>query len=254
MIDIDAPVGGSPVRRKAKSGKKNKAAAGRPSPRQRRTQQERSAEARERLLGAAIALICEIGYSRTTLTEIARRAGMTRGAIQHHFAGRDTLVPAILDTLEGQIISAFEQVALDPHISNGEKLDAIIEGSGAVAQSDAYLAVVDIWVATRADPVLAAPLRELTVRAARQYRALWNRIFKNDIKARGYQDALRLVIGMLRGIAMSRLFEVPAHSIELTIAVCKTAARHCIVAAIDQAPGPQRQPNEPAPSPRATND
>jgi AcrR family transcriptional regulator len=239
MIDIDGPVGGSPAHRKAKSGKKNKAAPGRPSPRQRRTQQERSAEARERLLSAAIALICEIGYSRTSLTEIARRAGMTRGAIQHHFAGRETLVPAILDTLERQIISAFEQVALDQHISKEEKLDAIIEGSGAVAQSDAYLAVVDIWVATRADPVLAAPLRELTARAARQYRALWNRIFKNDIRASGYQAALRLVVGMLRGIAMSRLFEVPANSIELTIAVCKDAARRCIMVEMNRTPDPQ---------------
>ncbi|WP_340316837.1 hypothetical protein [Rhizorhabdus argentea] len=49
MIEIDAPVGSPPAGRKAKNGKKNAAEAGRSSM-QRRTQQERSAEARGRLL------------------------------------------------------------------------------------------------------------------------------------------------------------------------------------------------------------
>jgi AcrR family transcriptional regulator len=202
----------------------------------RRTQQERSADARARLLDAAISLICQLGYSRTTMTEIASRAGMTRGAIQHHFSGREMLVLAILGTLEKQIIDAFEQVAPDRDITVAAKIDTVVDALGAVAQSDAYLAVLDIWVSTRADRALARPVRASVVRATQQYRALWARIFKNELPNQAYEDALRIIVAMLRGMVISRMFEIAPRSIALTIAICKDAAKRRISASAGELP------------------
>lgn len=228
-IDADYRATSRPGRPGIKKGTKSKPIPGPKT--QRRTQQERSAEARTRLLTAAIALICEIGYSRTTMAEIASRAGMTRGAIQHHFSSRDTLVLAILDALEQRILDAFEQVAPDHDISVEEKLDAVIDALGEVAVSDAYLAVLDIWVATRADRALALPVRSAIVRATRHYRALWERIFRDDLPSEVYEDALRIIVGMLRSMVISRIFEVTPRSNDLTIAICKDAARRRVAAA-----------------------
>src|SRR5689334_4602801 len=50
---------------------------------------------RESLLRAARALIREKGYERTTLEEVARRAGMTTGAIYGNFKNRDELFIAL---------------------------------------------------------------------------------------------------------------------------------------------------------------
>ena len=47
----------------------------------RRTQAERTAETRRRILDAVVASIAEVGFRRTTATEIARRAGVTNGMI-----------------------------------------------------------------------------------------------------------------------------------------------------------------------------
>lgn len=60
-------------------------------PRRPGTKRERT---RERLLAAALAVIEEEGFARTSLEAIARRAGVTRGSIYSNFAGRDELLMA----------------------------------------------------------------------------------------------------------------------------------------------------------------
>ena len=67
----------------------------------RRTQAERTAETRRRILDAVVASIAELGFQRTTATEIARRAGVTWGAVQHHFGAKGGILEAVLeDTFE----------------------------------------------------------------------------------------------------------------------------------------------------------
>jgi AcrR family transcriptional regulator len=62
----------------------------------RRTKAE-AEQTRSALLDAAEALFWAKGVTRTTLEDIARVAGMTRGAIYHHFRGKADLLNALLD-------------------------------------------------------------------------------------------------------------------------------------------------------------
>ena len=62
----------------------------------RRSQSERRAETIELLLDATIATIAELGYHRATTAEICARAGVTHGALFHHFETRIDLVLAAL--------------------------------------------------------------------------------------------------------------------------------------------------------------
>src|SRR5262245_42810971 len=67
----------------------------------RRTQAERTAETRRRILDAVVESIAEVGCQRTTATEIAKRAGVTWGAVQHHFGAKGGILEAVLeDTFE----------------------------------------------------------------------------------------------------------------------------------------------------------
>jgi AcrR family transcriptional regulator len=70
--------------------------AGSATPRARRTHAERTAETRGRILAAVVECIGELGFQRTTASEIARRAGVTWGAVQHHFGGKDGILLAVL--------------------------------------------------------------------------------------------------------------------------------------------------------------
>jgi AcrR family transcriptional regulator len=58
----------------------------------RRTQEERAAETRLRLLDATIALLLDRGYSRITTADIAALAGVSRGALTHHFTSKEEIV------------------------------------------------------------------------------------------------------------------------------------------------------------------
>jgi len=62
-----------------------------------RKTKEEAAETRAKVLMAALDLFAEKGYSRTTLVDIAKRIGMTRGAVYWHFDGKPNLLAALMD-------------------------------------------------------------------------------------------------------------------------------------------------------------
>jgi AcrR family transcriptional regulator len=69
----------------------------------RRTQAERAAETREALIGAARPLFAEHGFSEVALETIVRAAGVTRGALYHHFADKTELFAAVFERVEGEV-------------------------------------------------------------------------------------------------------------------------------------------------------
>ncbi len=63
----------------------------------REPQQDRSRATRARLLEAAIACLAELGWTASTVAVVAERAGVSRGAAQHHFPTREALFTAALE-------------------------------------------------------------------------------------------------------------------------------------------------------------
>jgi len=62
----------------------------------REPKQKRSAETRERIRSAALALFCRGGYYNTTTNAIAREAGVPIGSLYSYFADKDALLLDIL--------------------------------------------------------------------------------------------------------------------------------------------------------------
>lgn len=73
------------------------------NPMARRTKEE-SAHTRERLIAAAREAFERHGYARTTLEQVARAAGLTRGAFYFHFADKAALFRAMRDQVELPLI------------------------------------------------------------------------------------------------------------------------------------------------------
>jgi AcrR family transcriptional regulator len=70
-----------------------------PNFRQRLTQDEKTAETRRRLLDAAIVCLIDRGYANTTTSEIAERAGLSRGAQLYHFPKKEELLTSAVEHL-----------------------------------------------------------------------------------------------------------------------------------------------------------
>jgi AcrR family transcriptional regulator len=77
-----------------------RAAAG---PRPRRTQADRSAATRDRLVAAARRLFAAQGFADVSTDAIVAAAGVTRGALYHQFADKTALFDAVLDAVEADI-------------------------------------------------------------------------------------------------------------------------------------------------------
>jgi AcrR family transcriptional regulator len=77
---------------------------GDPGHSRRRTQAERSASTRAALIAAARALFAERGFAGAGREEIVRRAGVTRGALQHHFGDKEGLFRAVFEAVEADVM------------------------------------------------------------------------------------------------------------------------------------------------------
>jgi AcrR family transcriptional regulator len=69
----------------------------------RRSQQDRSRSTRAALVATARALFAERGYAHVPAEEIVTAAGVTRGALYHHFADKQGLFRAVFEELEGEV-------------------------------------------------------------------------------------------------------------------------------------------------------
>jgi AcrR family transcriptional regulator len=69
----------------------------------RRTQAERAADTRDALIDAARPLFASLGFGEASLETIVRNAGVTRGALYHHFADKTELFAAVFEQVEGEM-------------------------------------------------------------------------------------------------------------------------------------------------------
>jgi AcrR family transcriptional regulator len=76
----------------------------------RRTQAERRAESRGRLIDAAIELLGTRGYAGTSLAEIGARAGLSRGLVNHHFGTKEACMEAVVVTIRNRVGAQLEKV------------------------------------------------------------------------------------------------------------------------------------------------
>lgn len=92
----------------------------------RRSQKERSAETSARLMSATIDLLHDRGLARTSTPEIARHAGVSRGALTHHFAGRDAIISASVADMLGKSTRDLHRFAED-FVARGGSSDEIVD-------------------------------------------------------------------------------------------------------------------------------
>jgi AcrR family transcriptional regulator len=105
------------------------------SPRWRRRKEARPAE----LLDAALEVFVERGYAGTRLEDVARRAGITKGAMYHYFENKESLFKAMIRAKVVENIVAIEQIVQDYQGSAREMLlllmtrwwERVVEGSNS---------------------------------------------------------------------------------------------------------------------------
>lgn len=96
---------------------------------QRRTQAERTAATRGALLKAARELFTRDGYAATGREAIVERAGVTRGAMYHHFADKEALFREVFEELEAECMAAAADAAMNNPALADDPLGQLRAGS-----------------------------------------------------------------------------------------------------------------------------
>ena len=76
--------------------------------------QARAETTRQKILDAAIDVFSEVGYAAAGLGEVIERAGMTKGALYHHFDSKEALATAIIEQGTNLTRDAFRHVCQSP--------------------------------------------------------------------------------------------------------------------------------------------
>lgn len=116
----------------------------------------RSQATRSRLVQATIDSLIEYGYSKTTGVEICRRAGVTRGALNHHFPDYSAL---LIDALR----EVYTTLKVEPDASSLERV--VRSGYKNVVQPE-FKVVIELWLASQNDPEIGDKLARVIAESA----------------------------------------------------------------------------------------
>jgi AcrR family transcriptional regulator len=173
-------------------------------PRQRRTQEERSAGTQKLLLDATVECLIDLGYAATTTTVIAERANVSRGAQLHHFPTKAALMTAALEHLARQLGAQLTAKARTLRGSGGGRTGDAIDALWAGYATPLFQAWLELLVAARTDADLR---RELTPLEQRMRTAVTDQVrdlFGLEALDDRIEAALRATVYLLQGMALER--------------------------------------------------
>ena len=169
--------------------------------RPRRTNRERTAATRARVLNAPIEQLAEQGYGNTTTVEVAERAGVSRGALVHHFPTRSDLVLSALEHLCERRLEDLEG-AIARLSETEDRLSAFVDLMWSTFDGPLFLAQLELWIAARTDPELRARLYPLERGFGKRLSELCAEALGDQTKARPVYE---LTKHLMRGMALERL-------------------------------------------------
>jgi AcrR family transcriptional regulator len=177
------------------------------APPRRRTQAERTAETRLRILKAAANLIRRRGYARFRTAEVAAEAGLSRGAQLHHFPTKDSLVVATLEYVfeQAQVLSRRRAAAVN---RPRDLIEAVIEDAKEFFFSEHFMVAIDIVLSTSTDQAVRRQILDISRKARRPVEAAWaEALVAGGIPGSVAADIVALTLGIVRGMALRTLWD-----------------------------------------------
>ena len=171
---------------------------------QREPQQDRSRATRLGLLEAAVESLAEVGWSASTVAAVAERAGVSRGAVQHHFPTREDLFIAALehvsDTRAAEIDRYIAAHRGEP-ISTQQALTLVVD----LYTGELFRAALVLWVASAAEPELRARVMPLEARFGRQMHRAAAQLLDVDESRPGVRELIQATLDLARGLGLANL-------------------------------------------------
>jgi AcrR family transcriptional regulator len=205
---------------------KNKSAST-PPVRTRGPHAERSAQMRQKLIEAAIECLRRVGYAATTTQLVMEEAGVSRGAMLHHFP---TKVDLIIAVGEAAALHQNRHVRrrLGEFPAGMERYLALTRATWEAICEPPALALIEIMMASRSDPGLGERFPAIAEAfEAEQREGVWELAFALGIRDRdAIERMVRLHLGAMRGLAVQVMFTGQREPAEASIGLLEQYTRN----------------------------
>ncbi|HUK00631.1 MAG TPA: TetR/AcrR family transcriptional regulator [Stellaceae bacterium] len=174
----------------------------------RRTQAERSEETRAKLLDAAFEVMRRRGYVGFRTAEVAKVAGVSRGAQLHHFPTKESLVVAAVEHVFARALAEARLRADRAASQHADAIEAIAADSSDFFFGDYFFVALDVMMAAAKDN----RIRERIAAISRSNRVpvenAWHKVLVDAGLPPGFaEDALWLTVSIVRGLAIRTLWQ-----------------------------------------------
>ena len=189
----------------------------------RRSQAERSASMRARLIDAAIVCLDKLGYSATTLATIAEEAGVSRGGMLHQFSSKVDLMLAVVAFASGVDERAPPARDIREESDKRAFFMSLTDVVWQAQKTPPVMAKLEIMVAARSDRVLAEKLPAMFNEIERRRRdQMWERAEVLGIRNRDAIDSMvSLHMAAMRGLSIEMLLTDDPEAVERSYALLK---------------------------------
>ncbi|WP_043975684.1 TetR/AcrR family transcriptional regulator [Novosphingobium sp. P6W] len=162
----------------------------------------KSAQTRARLIDATIRVLVRSGYARTTTPQVAIEAGLSRGAMLHHFDNGISLIKATITHLHERRLRAFRRAAERSALDH----NAMVRTYWRQIQKPAFIAFHELAVAARTNAELAAVLMPLQVEFRERFNQLAVQLYP-EWQASPQRFALAMAVSQatMEGMAVNLL-------------------------------------------------
>ncbi|MEU8892176.1 TetR/AcrR family transcriptional regulator [Streptomyces sp. NPDC048442] len=160
--------------------------------------QDRSRATRQRLLEAAVACLAERGWAGSTVSVVAEKAGVSRGAAQHHFPTREDLFTAAVEYVAEERSTALRALP-------GHHTAAVVGAIVDLYTGPLFRAALHLWVAASHEEQLHARVTELEARVGRETHRIAVELLHADESRPGVREIVQGFLDMARGLGLANL-------------------------------------------------
>lgn len=170
------------------------------------TRADRARVTREHLITTAIDVVRQRSYGQATLFEVAKAAGVTPGALQHHFGSRAVLMLEVLQA----ILQADDARGVpwpDPAQPLPERAAALVQALWTrLYEPPRFLAAWSVYFGAAGEAELQPPIAAMRQRLATELHARLAAVLPEASQRPGFDAFVGLVLSSLRGLGVARLF------------------------------------------------
>jgi AcrR family transcriptional regulator len=169
----------------------------------REPQQDRGWATRARLLEAAVSCLAELGWAGATVSVIASRAGVSRGATQHYFRTREDLLTAALAHMADVRLAEIRREAARLPSPGQHRTRDVVGLLVRLYSGPLFRAALQIWAAASASDSLRELVLPLEASLGREAHKVAIELLRADESVPGVHEAVQATLDLARGLGLA---------------------------------------------------